>query len=85
MADRERPALPEVREEVAVALLMVGGLATLWALRKGMRGIGPLQLTGSAVSGVEFAAYLVVVGGMIRVAQATWPENPVVKASAFIY
>jgi hypothetical protein len=71
--------------EGQVAILIAGGALILYSLRKGMKGIGPVQLTGSGISGVEFAAYLVVVGGIIRTAQATWPDNPIVKATAFVY
>ena len=77
----ERPSM----EEGSVALLIAGGLVGLFALRKGLKGIGPIQLTGSGIAGAEFLFYLLVVGGMIRTAQATWPENPIVKATAFIY
>lgn len=72
-------------EEGAVALLIGGSLLGLWLLRRGLKGIGPVQLTGSGIGGAEFAFYLMTVGGIIRTAQATWPDNPVVKATAFIY
>lgn len=72
-------------DAVMVAAVMGGSLLALYGLRRGLRGIGPIELTGSGISGVEFAAYLMVVGGMIRTLQATFPDNPVVKATAFLY
>lgn len=70
---------------LAVGGVILGGLATLYLLRRGLRGIGDLQLTGSALSAVEWAAYAAVVGGTLRVAQTAFPDNKVVQALGFVY
>jgi hypothetical protein len=72
-------------DELIVAGVILGGMATLYALRKGMKGIGDFQLTGSTVGALEWAAYAAVVGGTIRVLQANFPENKIVRAVSFIY
>ena len=35
------------RDQFAVASLVATGALLLWGLRRGMRGIGPIELTGS--------------------------------------
>lgn len=71
--------------EMQVALTIAAGVGILYMLRKGMKGIGDFQLTGSTVGAVEWAAYAAVVGGTFRVLQANFPESKVVQALAFVY
>lgn len=90
MSDRKRPLADLARninmgEPMAVAAVVGLGLATLYALNRGFRGIGDFQLTGSTVRGIEWAANAMVVGGTLRVLQANFPENRFVQALAFVY
>lgn len=73
------------RDQAAVAALILGGAVMLYGLRRGMRGIGPIELTGSMVGAAEFLAYLIVVGGTIRTLQTRFPDHAVSRALAFIY
>lgn len=75
---------PGIEPKVAVAAVVVGGVVTLYALNKGLRGIGDLRLTGSAAGAVEWLAYAAVVGGAVRVAQVQWPDHPAVQALGFV-
>jgi len=72
-------------DQVALAGLMLGALGVLIALRKGMRGIGPIELTGSTVAGVEFAALLMLVGSGVRLVEIYTADRPVGRALSFIY
>jgi hypothetical protein len=79
-------AMPNMQSEnLAVAIVLAGGLVSLALLRKGMKGIGDLQLFASAMGAVEWLAYAAIVGGTLRVAQINFPENKLVQALAFIY
>jgi len=79
-------AMPNLQSEpIAVALVLAGGLVSLAILRKGMKGIGDLQLFASTMGAVEWLAYAAVVGGALRVAQINFPDNKLVQALAFIY
>ena len=78
--------MPNLQSEpIAVALVLAGGLVSLAILRKGMKGIGDLQLFASTMGAVEWLAYAAVVGGALRVAQINFPDNKLVQALAFIY
>ncbi len=80
------PSLASVTpDQVALAVLMLGSLGTLAALRKGMKGIGPIELTGSTVAGVEFAALFILVGAAFRLAQIQLADTPLGRALAFIH
>jgi hypothetical protein len=72
-------------DEVAVATVILGGLGVLYLIRKGVKGLGPVELVGSTLSAIEFAGYLVVVGGTIRVITTRYPENPLARALSFVY
>jgi hypothetical protein len=91
MSDNVRPlrilpgGMQPSGSEVAVAGVILGGAALLWALRRGLKGLGPVELAGSTLSGLEFFGYLMVVGGTIRVLQTQFPDNPVLAAINFIY
>ena len=82
-------ALPGVSNdagsELAVALVIAGGLGTLYAIRKGLVGIGDLRLTGSTVGAIEWLAYAAVVGGTLRVLSTQYPDNPIIGALGFVY
>lgn len=79
-------SMPSLQSEpIAVALVLAGGLVSLAILRKGMKGIGDLQLFASTMGAVEWLAYAAVVGGTLRVAQINFPDNKLVQALAFIY
>lgn len=94
-SDRSRPETNLTRlfpggrmggsDEMAVAGVMVGSALALYGLRRGLTGVGQLQLTGSAVRGVEFAAYLLLVGGVIRTLQTQFPESRIARAVNYIY
>jgi len=71
-------------DQWALAGLMLGSLGTLILLRKGMKGIGPLELTGSTVAGVEFLAMFILAGSTIRLAQIYTADRPIGRALAFI-
>lgn len=73
------------RDQFAVAALVASGALMLWGLRRGMRGIGPIELTGSMVGAAEWFAYLLTVGGTIRVIQTQYPDSAAARALAFIY
>lgn len=81
---RPAPVVNSDGSNVAVAAVIGGGLVTLWALRRGMKGIGDFQLTGSAVGAVEWLAYMAVVSGTIRVLSVNYPDNPIVQALTFV-
>jgi len=72
-------------DQLALAAIMLGSLGILVALRKGMKGIGPIELTGSTVSGVEFAALLMLVGSGVRLTEIYTAGTPFGRALAFIY
>lgn len=72
-------------QELAVAGVLLGSLGLLWAFRKGFRGLPGVELSGSAARGVEFAAYLMVVGGTLRVLSIQFPNSNVAKAINFLY
>ena len=73
------------RDQAAVAAMIGVGALGIWALRKGMRGIGPIELTGSMVGATEWLAYLLVVGGTIRTIQTKYPDAAFSRAMSFIY
>lgn len=72
-------------DEVAVAAVIVGGLVILWGIRKGVKGLGPIELAGSTLSAVEFLGYLMVVGGTVRVVSHRYPDSPLSRALGFVY
>jgi len=72
-------------DQIALAAIMLGSLGALVALRKGMKGIGPIELTGSTVSGVEFAALLMLVGSGIRLIEIYTAGTPFGRALSFVY
>jgi hypothetical protein len=72
-------------DETAVAVMILAGLGILYAVRKGVRGLGPIELAGSTLSAVEFLGYLLVVGGTVRVISTRYPENPLARALGFVY
>ena len=71
--------------EVSVAVLILAGLGTLYAIRRGLLGIGDLRITGSAVGALEWLAYAAVVGGSLRVLSTQFPDSEVIKALNFVY
>jgi len=71
--------------EWAVAGIVLVSLGALYGFRKGIKGIGDMQLSGSAVRGVEFAAYLMIVGATIRTLQTQFPKSAFAKAVNYIY
>lgn len=73
------------RDQFAVAALIGAGALLIMSLRKGLRGIGPIELTGSSVGAAEWFGYLLVVGGTIRVIQTQYPDSAVARGLAFIY
>jgi hypothetical protein len=74
------------KDELAVAGWIVGAVAGLYLLRKGLKGIGPIELVGSTASGLEFAGYLIVVGAALRTLQTHLdPESSVSRALSYIY
>ena len=78
--------MPSLQSEpIAVALVLAGGLVSLAILRKGLKGVGDLQLFASTMGAVEWLAYAAVVGGGLRIAQINFPDNKLVQALAFIY
>lgn len=80
------PQVAEVTaDQWALAALLLGSLGTLVALRKGMKGIGPLELTGSTIAAVEFAAMLMLIGTAVRQVQIYTADKPIGRALAFVY
>lgn len=71
-------------ETLAVAGVIGAGLLILISLRKGLKGIGDFQLTGSALGAVEWFAYAAVVGGTVRVLQTQYPDSKIINAIAFV-
>ena len=85
VAARVIPGMSNSGSELSVALVILGGLGTLYAIRKGLVGIGDLRLTGSTIGAIEWLAYAAVVGGSLRVAQTQFPDSEILKALAFVY
>ena len=72
-------------ETLAVAAVIGGGLVTLALLRKGLGGLGDVQLRASTLGALEWLAYAAVVGGTIRVLQTNYPDSKLVSALGFVY
>lgn len=71
--------------EITMALLVLGSMAALYGIRRGVKGLGPVELAGSTLSAAEFAAYLIVVGTILRLVTIQWADRPIGKALSFIY
>lgn len=79
------PKIAPNTDTFPVALTVLGAFGVLWAIRSGMKGVGQLQLTGSAIRGIETMAYVTIGGAAIRTFQTHYPDNMVAKAYNFIY
>ncbi len=71
-------------DQWALAAILLGSLGALIVLRKGMKGIGPIELTGSTISGIEFTAMFLIVGTGVRLVQIYTADRPIGRALAFI-